>query len=64
MIAVESGGCAPPIVTEGGTPIADRILEYLRGEAYHDPRQLLREAREEIVQLTFAANCALAAKGA
>lgn len=40
-------------------PVADRILEHLRGDAAYDVLQLLRDAREEIMQLDCAARIAL-----
>jgi len=55
----------PPAGTATGTAassnqVAERILEYLRGEADYNLLQLLRDAREEIMQLDCAARMALA----
>lgn len=58
ITAINPGGCAPPVQVPD---IADKIAEYLRGDADYDPRQLLREAREEIQQLECAARLALSA---
>lgn len=54
----------PPAGTSTGTAaaankVAERILEYLRGEADYNLLQLLRDAREEIMQLDCATRLAL-----
>lgn len=46
---VEAGGSAPPVIVNDA--LADRILEFLRGQASHDPYQLLREARAAVAEL-------------
>lgn len=56
----------PPAGTATGTvaarnPVAERILDHLRGDADCDVMQLLREAREEIMQLHCATHMALSA---
>lgn len=58
MIPVEAGGCAPPVQVP---TIADRIQEYLLGKGAHNPVQLLREVREEVLQLDCAARLAIEA---
>lgn len=55
----------PPAGTATGTAaaaneVAARIADYLSGEADHNLVQLLRDAREEIMQLDCAARMALA----
>jgi len=55
----------PPAGTATGTSassnqVAARILEYLQGDADYNLLQMLRDAREEIMQLDCAARMALA----
>lgn len=55
----------PPAGTSSGTAaaanqVAARIADYLAGDADHNLVQLLRDAREEIMQLDCAARMALA----
>lgn len=45
---IECGGCAPPVVVAA---IEDLILDHFRGEYDADPRELLRDARAEIIRL-------------
>lgn len=60
VLAPGIGKTSSSPATTTANKVADRILEYLRGEADYNLLQLLREAREEIQQLDCAARMALA----